>query len=101
MTAETAKDDLTQLVGAAVQVATEAAGGLDNYLRWNYVRFANKLYPLDYTTEELMAMNAVMAQAWSRKLSLMGTGDPLLDPLVGVIDTQVRRRPGLRLVADN
>lgn len=90
-------DDLSQLVTAAMGVAREADGGLTHYLRWNYVRLANKLWPGDYTDEQLMAMNAVMAQAWSSKLASSGASDPVLDDLVGVINTQVRGRP-LRLL---
>lgn len=91
-------DDIPQLVTAAMEVAKEAGGDLTHYLRWNYVRLANKLWPDDYTDEQLMAMNAVMAQAWSSKLAEAGTSDPVLDDLVGVINTQVRRRPPLRVV---
>ena len=96
--AQPASIDLSQLVSAAVQVAQDAHDNLDHYLRFNYVRMANKLYPLDYTRDEMMAMNAVMAKALSRKLAALGTGDVALDDLIGVLDAEVSRRPDLRVI---
>lgn len=98
MSTDPTNDALTQLVTAALEVARESDGGLTHYLRWNYVRLANKLWPDDYTDDQLMAMNAVMAQAWSSKLARSGTSDPALDALVGVINSQVRRRPSLHII---
>lgn len=81
MTAEP-NDDLSQLVGAAVQVSN--AGKLDQYLRWNLLNLLDELYEDDFTTEELMAINALLAQALSRKLTLTQPRVMLLNPVVVV-----------------
>jgi hypothetical protein len=65
--------DLPELVGAAMKVADESAGSLDHYLRWNFKRLINELYPDDFTSKELMACNAVFAQVLSRKLAVSDT----------------------------
>lgn len=94
MAVEHIDDDLSQLVRAATQVA--AAGKLLHYLRWNYVNLVNELWPTDYTQDELMALNAIHAQALSRKLSLLRAGDVLRDPRI--VATQMAGRPDLRVI---
>jgi hypothetical protein len=92
--AEPVSDDLSQLVSAATKVSH--AGKLGHYLRWNYVNLVNELWPTDYTEDELMALNAIHAQALSRKLSLLRAGDVLRDPRI--VTAQMRRGPVLKLI---
>lgn len=96
MAAEPIRDNLSELVSAAVQV--NATGSLDRYLRWNLLNLLDELNEDDFTTQELMAINVLLAQAFSRKLSLTHPGIRLSRPRVGGAVPQSVTKTRLRMV---
>lgn len=93
----TARNDLTELVGNAINVI--AGDELAHYVRWNFKQLLNELQPGDIDPDEYMALNVILAKAISRKLALAGPRHALGVPLVAA--GPELRRPSLRVVTHN